>query len=162
MFACKNECFWPEAVEQNWATTASWDSQLQIILTTLLQIPTCCISTWMKLFHDPSVNQFEKCFRLDCSRLIIQMHIHSDYFMPADYVISAAERELFMNACTIFVFPCLFSCRYLYIIVNICLFVAVCMRLYVDTSTAALLLPLFLFFKYSNLQRKSSSCQSCH
>ena len=85
----------------------------------------------MKLFHDPSVNQFEKCFRLDCSRLIIQMHIHSDYFMPADYVISAAERELFMNACTTFVFPCLFSCRYLYIIVNICLFVAVCMRLHV-------------------------------
>lgn len=53
--------------------------------TTLRQIMIHCISTWRKLFHDLSVNWFKKCFRLDRSRLIIQMHIPSDYFVPADY-----------------------------------------------------------------------------
>lgn len=63
----------------------------RVILTYFL--PLCILATLRQMHtqlhmakdHDPSINQFEKCFRLDCSRPIIQMHIHSDYFIPADY-----------------------------------------------------------------------------
>lgn len=97
---------------------------LLIILTTLWQILIHRISTWLKLFHDLSINQFEKCFRLDCSRLIIQMHIHSDYFVPADYgscIIShllLKAREPCLYYFCLFVYPRLFYGKYLWLSVR--------------------------------------------
>lgn len=74
-----------------------------------------CISTWLRLFHDLSINQFENCFRLDCSRLIIQMHIHSDYLHACGlwvmhHLIFPAERERETHACTAFVCLCALAC----------------------------------------------------